>query len=183
MPSSSPNPLLDPFGAAAAAAASAASDAETATGLAGGTTVTPWAQLTPGFQSWLNAGNVTQAQWGSLSGANQQALANAFWIQNSAGGNAGNLLNLAAGAQDLSGVGSAASSPGNVALSPFTAVGNIGVGLLGSGVSAAATFVFQTVGDFLTSFVSGALKAGASWGSSRVLGLVVALVVVMVLFR
>ena len=43
--------------------------------------------------------------------------------------------------------------------------------------------VFQAIGNFLSSFVTGALQAGGSFGSSHVLGLVVALAVVMVLFH
>jgi hypothetical protein len=179
VPSSGPNPLLDPFGALASEVASLGSDAETATGLAGASSTTSWSQLTAGFQSWLNAGSVTEAQWGTLSPDNQQALANAYWIQNSAGGNAGNLLNLAAGAQSLSGVGDAGVSPATLALSPFAAVGNLAT----SGVQAAVAYVFQAIGNFLSSFVTGALQAGGSFGSSHVLGLVVALAVVMVLFH
>jgi hypothetical protein len=52
-----------------------------------------------------------------------------------------------------------------------------------SAIASGVAFVFQTIGGFLVSFVSGAVKAGASWGSSRVLGLIVAGVVLMVLFH
>jgi hypothetical protein len=153
--------------------------AESDVGLAGATSTTPWSSLDAGFQQWLTASSEGEAKWGTLSPTDQQDLANAYWIQESAGGNAGNLINLATGAQDLTGVGSAATSPGNVAESPFGAVGDVVSGAISNTVG----FVFQTIGSFLVNFVTGAISAVRSSTGTHLLGLVVGLVVVVVMFR
>jgi hypothetical protein len=66
---------------------------------------------------------------------------------------------------------------------PSESVNEVIAPAVSSAVSSAVIFVFQTIGGFLTSFVTGAISAVSGSTGTHLIGLVVALVVVAVMFH
>lgn len=147
---------------------------------------TPWSSLTSDFQYWLEnntspvgmqgAGNASQ--WNALSPSQESELANAYY-------SSGDIFNIFGNAQEFTGVGNASTSGGPIGMAS-TGLGTsaqAAKGVVGQGVGAIITQVFQYIGGFLVGFVTGAISEVRASFSRHLLALVVGLVVVVVLFH
>ena len=128
-----------------------------------------WSDVPPAMQSWLGQGQTINDLIGGLFGTTVQTPAQ--WNALSPGTKQQFEMDWA-GATFNNPVAHAAALPGVAANAVTSAIGGI------------VSFVFQTIGGFLVSFVQGSTSAaGKQLAGGHLIGLVVAVAVVLVLFH